>query len=49
MKNLLVLYYASGKIKVEKMTAAEAIMLHTYSDVERITILNITDKIIKSL
>ena len=49
MKNLLVMYYASGKIKVETMSAAEAIMLRTYSDVERITILNITDRIHKSL
>lgn len=47
MKNLLVFYWASGKLKVEKMSAAEAIMLNVYFDVDkdRITIINITDKI----
>jgi hypothetical protein len=44
MKNLLVMYYASGKIKVELMSAAEAIFLRAY-DVENVTILNVTDTI----
>ena len=47
MKNLLVMYYASGKIKVEIMSAAEAIFLRAYRDVENVTILNVTDKVIK--
>ena len=47
MKNLLVFYWASGKLKVEKLSAAETIMLNTYIDVDkdRITIINITDKL----
>lgn len=49
MKNLLVMYYASGKIKAELMSAAEAIFLRAYSDVENVTILNVTDKVIKDL
>ena len=49
MKNLLVMYYASGKIKVEMMSAAEAILLRSYWDVENVTILNTTDRVIKSL
>ena len=40
MKNLLVMYYASGKIKVEYMSASEAIYLRSYSDVENVTMDN---------
>jgi len=45
MKNLLVMYYASGRIKIERMCAAEAIMLNAYWDVERISIINIGGRI----
>lgn len=42
MKNLLVFYWASGKLNVEKMSASEVILLNTYIDVDkdRITIIN---------
>ena len=49
MKNLLVFYWASGKIKVEFMSAAEAIYLRSYSDVENVSISNHTDRVIKGL
>ena len=45
MKNLLVFYYASGKLKAEKMSAAEVISLGCYWDVEVTKILNITDRL----
>lgn len=48
MKNLLVMYYASGKIKAELMSAADVMFLKTYSDVENVTILNVTDKVINA-
>jgi hypothetical protein len=44
MKNLLVFYYSSGKLKVEKMSAAEVILLGCYWDTEVTKVLNITNK-----
>lgn len=44
MKNLLVMYYASGRINVKRMSAAEAIMLNAYWDVDRITIINVGNR-----
>lgn len=45
MKNLLVLYSASGRIKSEMMSASEVILLNCYIDVEITAILNVTDRL----
>jgi hypothetical protein len=45
MKNLLVFYEASGNIKAEKMSAAEAIRLGCFHDVKILKIVNIIHRL----